>query len=205
MTKIKICGITNIDDALAATGYGADALGFIFYKKSPRYISPETAREIARKVPPFVKKVGVFVNEEIDIVNKILDEADLDMAQLSGDETHSYCRNLNVPYIKAFRIRNEESLNEIDKFDTSYLLFDSFNEGEYGGTGETFDWSLIQNQHFKDKYVILSGGLNPDNIEDAILKIKPYAVDVASGVEKEPGKKDHNKIKSFIEAAKNAG
>ena len=205
MTKIKICGITNIDDALAATGYGADALGFIFYKKSPRYISPETAREIARKVPPFVKKVGVFVNEEIDIVNKILDEADLDMAQLSGDETHSYCRNLNVPYIKAFRIRDEESLNEIDKFDTSYLLFDSFNEGEYGGTGETFDWSLIQNKHFKDQYVILSGGLNPDNIEDAILKIKPYAVDVASGVEKEPGKKDHNKIKSFIEAAKNAG
>ena len=205
MTKVKICGITNIEDALAAAGYGADALGFIFYKKSPRYLTSETAHEIFKELPPFVKKVGVFVNEDEDVVNRILDEVKLDMLQFSGDETPSYCDSIDKTYIKTFRIRDEESLNEINKFDTSYLLFDSYSEDEYGGTGKTFDWNLIQSQFLKDKYVILSGGLNPENVRDAIVKIKPYAVDVASGVEKYPGKKDHDKIKNFIEAVKDAG
>ena len=205
MTKIKICGITNADDALAATGYGADALGFIFYKESPRHIATEEAGEICRKVPPFVKRVGVFVNEDKDVINKILGEVELDILQFSGDESPDYCRQFSRPYIKAIRVKDQETLDEIDKFETSYLLFDSYNEGLYGGTGKTFDWDLIRNQHFGNKYVILSGGLNPENIVDAVLEIKPYAVDVASGVEKHPGKKDHNKIKKFIEAVRNAG
>ena len=205
MTKIKICGITNINDALAAAGYGADALGFIFYDKSPRCITPDKAKDITKKVPPFVKKVGVFVNEDTGVINKISDEVELDMIQLSGDETQDYCRKLNKPYIKTFRIRDMESLDEINNFDTFYFLFDSFSENEYGGTGKTFDWSLIQNRHFKDRYVILSGGLNPENTGDAIFKIRPYAVDVSSGVEEHPGKKDHSEIKNFIEAVKNAG
>ncbi|MGI9553679.1 MAG: phosphoribosylanthranilate isomerase [Thermodesulfobacteriota bacterium] len=205
MTKIKICGITNKEDALAATSYGADALGFIFYKKSPRCLTPETAIEIFQHLPPSVKKVGVFVNEDTDTINKISAEAELDIVQLSGDESPGYCKNLNKPYIKAFRIKDRDSLNEFNKFDTPYLLFDSYSENEYGGTGEVFDWDLIDDQNFKDKYVILSGGLNSGNVGESIEKIKPYAVDISSGVEKNPGIKDHEKLRIFIEAVKNAG
>ena len=205
MTKIKICGITNIEDALTAAGHGADALGFIFYNKSPRYVDPEKAADIVRSVPPFVKKVGVFVNEEMNVVKEILGKVELDMMQFSGDETPDYCNSSPKPYIKAIRVRDSESLGEIDNFKTPYLLLDSYSEKQYGGTGKSFDWDLIEKKHLGDKYVILSGGLNPGNIGDAILKIKPYAVDVASGVEESPGRKDHNKIKQFIEAVKNAG
>ena len=205
MTKIKICGITNIEDALTATDYGADALGFIFYKKSPRYVDPEIASGIARSLPPFVKKVGVFVNEDMNIISDIQESVGLDILQFSGDETYEYCKNARIPYIKSVRVRDGESLGGIDKYETPYLLLDNYSEKEYGGTGDTFDWDLIDNRQLGDKYVILSGGLNSGNIAEAIVKIKPYAVDVASGVEKSPGKKDSEKIKKFIEAVKNAG
>ena len=205
MTKIKICGITNIEDAVAATGYGADALGFIFYKKSPRFVEPEQAGEISRALPPFVNKVGVFVNEDKETVSSILETVVLDMLQFSGDETEDYCRSFGKPYIRSYRVKDEGSLGEINESKTPYIIFDSYSENEYGGTGKTFDWELLVNQQLRDKYVILSGGLNPGNVGEAILRVKPYAVDVASGVEKKPGKKDHVKIKEFIEAVKNAG
>jgi len=205
MTKIKICGITNTEDALAATGYGADALGFIFYRKSLRFVEPEQAGEITKALPPFVKKVGVFVNEDKATVSSILETVVLDVLQFSGDETEDYCRSFGKPYIRSFRVKDEGSLGEINESETPYIIFDSYSENEYGGTGKTFDWDLIVSQQLRDKYVILSGGLNPGNVGDAILRVKPYAVDVASGVEQQPGKKDHEKIKKFIEAVKNAG
>ena len=205
MTKIKICGITNTEDARAAAGYGADALGFIFYKQSPRYVDPGKAAEILKSLPPFIKRVGVFVNEDKDILKGVLDRVELDILQFSGEEGHNYCNGFGKPYIKAIRVKGTESLGEISNFDTQYILFDSFSENEYGGTGKSFDWELLENRHIRDKYVILSGGLNPGNVGDAVSKIRPYAVDVASGVEKMPGKKDHDKIKKFIEAVSNAG
>lgn len=202
MTKIKICGITNKKDAEAAVHNGADALGFIFYKESPRCVTVEIASKISREMPPFVKKVGVFVNENSNIVNRIASTAGLDLLQFNGDEQPDYFKNLNRPYIKAFRIKDRKSLDEIDKFDVPYVLLDSYGKNEYGGTGKSFDWNLIRNQIYKNKYVILSGGLNPENVGSAIEQINPYAVDVASGVEGSPGKKDHVKMKNFIEAVR---
>lgn len=202
MTKIKICGITNKKDAEAAVHNGVDALGFIFYKESPRCVTVEIASKISREMPPFVKKVGVFVNENSNIVNRIASTAGLDLLQFNGDEQLDYFKNLNRPYIKAFRIKDRKSLDEIDKFDVPYVLLDSYGKNEYGGTGKSFDWNLIRNQIYKNKYVILSGGLNPENVGSAIEQINPYAVDVASGVEGSPGKKDHVKMKNFIEAVR---
>ena len=204
MTKIKICGITNIDDALAATGYGADALGFIFYDKSPRCIKPDLVRMVSQDLPPYLKKVGVFVNEGIDQVRTIVDMAQLDIVQFSGDENAEYCNQYDGPYIKTFRVKDNDSISGIDEFNTNYFLLDSFKDDEYGGTGKLFNWGLIEDKEFRNKYVILSGGLDPQNVGDAVSKIRPYAVDVASGVESEPGKKDHDKLRKFIEAVKNA-
>lgn len=204
MTKVKICGITNAADALAAAAYGASALGFVFYKRSLRCVTVEDACEILMGVPPFIKKVGVFVNEDRNIVNEIADRASLDLIQLSGDESPVYCKGLNRPYIKAVRVKNRESLNEINEYDTQYTLFDTYSKSNFGGTGKVFNWDLIQDLPFEKRYIILSGGLNPENVKNAIKQITPYAVDVATGVEKFPGKKDHEKMKNFIEAVRNA-
>lgn len=204
MIKVKVCGITNAEDAAAAASCGASALGFIFYKQSPRCVTVEDAYEISMSVPPFVKKVGVFVNEDSKLVNEIADRASLDLLQLSGDETSSYCKKLNRPYIKSIRIKNRESCSEISKYDTPYVLFDNYDKDHYGGTGRAFDWELVKDLPFEERYIILSGGLSPENVKEAIAQIRPYAVDVASGVEKLPGKKDHVKMKNFIEMVKNA-
>ncbi len=204
MTKVKICGITSAADALAAAAYGASALGFIFYKQSPRHVTVEDARGILTDMPPFIKKIGVFVNEDSKVVNEIADRTSLDLIQLSGDETPGYCKGLNRPYIKTIRVRNRESLNGINEYDTRYTLFDTHSKGNYGGTGKVFDWDLIQDLPLEKRYIILSGGLNPENVKGAVKRIKPYAVDVASGVERLPGKKDHEKMKDFIEAVRNA-
>ncbi len=204
MTKVKICGITSAADALAAAAYGASALGFIFYKQSPRHVTVEDARGILTDMPPFIKKVGVFVNEDSKVVNEIADRTSLDLIQLSGDETPGYCKGLNRPYIKTIRVSNRESLNGINEYDTRYTLFDTHSKSNYGGTGKVFDWDLIRDLPLEKRYIILSGGLNPENVKSAVKRIKPYAVDVASGVERLPGKKDHEKMKDFIEAVKNA-
>jgi len=204
MTKVKICGITNASDASAAAAYGASALGFIFYKQSPRCVTVEDACEILMGVSPFIKKVGVFVNEDRNIVNEIANKASLDLIQLSGDESPVYCKGLNRPYIKAVRVKNKESLNEINEYDTQYTLFDTYSKSNFGGTGKVFNWDLIQNMPFEKRYIILSGGLNSENVKNAIKQVNPYAVDIATGVEKLPGKKDHEKMKNFIEAVRNA-
>ena len=203
MTKIKICGITNLNDALDAVRLGADALGFVFYPMSKRYIEPVKAKEIADSLPPFVKKVGVFSNEKADVVREISEIVNLDLLQIHGDETPGYCDSLRSPYIKAFRLKDENTLGEVNQYNTNYILFDTYSADEYGGTGRAFDWDILKNQPFENKYVILSGGLNPGNIKEAVNLLQPYAVDVSSGVEESPGKKDIGKIKKFIEAVRN--
>ncbi len=203
MTKIKICGITNMEDALAAVKLGADALGFVFYRKSKRYVNPAKAFEITKSLPPFIKKVGVFSNEDHGVIRDITREVKLDLLQIHGDETPGYCEQLESPYIKAFRVKDESSLDQINDFNTDYILFDTYSKDEYGGTGRAFDWEMLKDRPFENKYVILSGGLNPGNVSEAVSLLGPYAVDVSSGVEESPGKKDIEKINKFIEAVKN--
>ena len=203
MTKIKICGITNIDDALAAVEYGTDALGFVFVPGTPRYIDPENAAEIIAQIPPFVTIVGLFVDESKEHIQQIADQCKLDVLQLHGHESPDFCRGFNRRVIKAFRIKDAESLTVLSQYTVSAYLLDTYVKGAMGGTGVTFNWSLALDakQHGS---IILAGGLNPDNVAQAVQQIYPYGIDVSSGVEAEPGRKDHNKVKNFIEAVRNA-
>jgi phosphoribosylanthranilate isomerase len=196
MIPTKICGITNLDDANVSVENGASALGFIFYKKSPRAISIKNAKSISKQLSNIIIRVGVFVNHEKDFIHEAISEVPLDMIQLHGDETPDFCNQFDVPILKALRIKNEESLSVMDQYDVAVFLLDTFLNDQYGGTGETFDWSVL-NRKFKTP-IILSGGLNPENILDAIDAVNPSAVDVNSGVESSPGKKDYNKLKSLF-------
>jgi phosphoribosylanthranilate isomerase len=197
-TRVKICGITNMDDAVSAVESGADALGFIFFEKSPRFIEEEEARSIVSRVPPYVTTVGVFVNEEPKEINRIVKSAGLDRVQLHGAEGPEVCRAIEAKVIKAARISGKEDLQGLDRYDVSAFLLDTFREGVEGGTGQTFDWDIALEAK-KLGTVILSGGLTTENVVDAINHVRPWGVDVTSGVEKEPGKKDPEKIKRFIE------
>ena len=201
MTRVKVCGITNSEDAFCAVRLGASALGFVFYEKSPRFISPKEAREVISRIPPFVTKVGVFVNAEADYLRKAKDIAGFDVYQFHGDETPEFCAAFGENYIKAVRVKNAESLNAVELYDTDAFLFDAYSPDAYGGTGESFSWDVLSRRKLEDKFVILSGGLNSDNVRDAVQKVNPYAVDVSSGVESSPGIKDHLKLKRFMEAA----
>lgn len=201
MVKVKICGTTSVKDALLAVDYGADALGFVFYDKSPRFITVETAKEVISHLPPFVKTVGLFVNETADTINCIADTCMLDMVQLHGDESPEFCNKIRRRVIKAFRIKNKNSLSSMSEYNVSGYLLDAYVEGVPGGTGETFDWSIAE-QAEEYGYVILAGGLTPDNVVEAIRKADPYGVDVCSGVEESKGRKDPQKLKDFIHAAK---
>ena len=196
MIPTKICGITNLDDANVAVENGASAIGFIFYEKSPRTISINNAKSISKHLPKTIARVGVFVNHEKDFINEAISEVPLDMIQLHSDETPDFCNQFDVPILKALRIKNEASLSIMDQYDVAVFLLDTFSNDQYGGTGETFDWSVL-NRKFKTP-IILSGGLNPENILDAIDAVNPSAVDVNSGVESSPGKKDFNKLKSLF-------
>ncbi len=193
MIPTKICGITNLDDANVAVENGASAIGFIFYEKSPRTISINNAKSISKHLPKTIARVGVFVNHEKDLIRLAISEVPLDMIQLHGDETPDFCNQFDVPILKALRIKNEASLSVMDQYDVAVFLLDTFSNDQYGGTGETFDWSVL-NRKFKTP-IILSGGLNSENILDAIDAVNPSAVDVNSGVESSPGKKDFNKLK----------
>jgi len=201
-TKVKICGITNIRDALWAVWAGADALGFVFYKKSHRYILPQRAKEIMSILPPGICKVGLFVNESIASVKCIASLCALDFVQLHGDESISYLKKLkDYRLIKAIRIKNQASLKNIEYIPCEILLLDSFSF-EYGGAGKKFDWNLSRRIKDIKKPFIISGGLNPKNVKEAVRRFHPYAVDVSSGVESSPGKKSRIKIEEFIKNAK---
>jgi len=199
MTQVKICGITNLDDAFSACDSGADALGFIFFEKSLRYIPAEEAREIIRRLPGNIAKVGVFVNREIQGVRKIYEHCRLDFIQLHGDEPVEYCSAFPpLSLIKAVTPRKESDLMGLNAYRVKAFLVDSRGQTQYGGTGELSNWELAA--AIPKKYsIILAGGLNPDNVEAAIASVSPEAVDVSSGVEIRPGKKDPGKVKLFVE------
>jgi phosphoribosylanthranilate isomerase len=203
MLKIKICGITNLDDALAAADAGADALGFNFYKKSPRYIEPEKATEIIAQLPPFMMPVGVFVNEREDRIREIQHKTCIQAIQLHGDESPEFCQRFENRVIKAFQVKDKESLKVMAHYRVGAFLLDSYHEGLRGGTGVTFDWHLAVVAKTFGK-IILAGGLTPENVAEAVKLVQPYAVDVAGGVEKEKGIKDHAKIKKFITEVRRA-
>lgn len=195
IVKVKICGITNIDDAKLCVDCGADALGFIFYKESKRYIEPDEAKKIIDKLPFFVLKVGVFVNENLEMVNSIADEIGLNAIQLHGNESLDYCEKINYPVIKAIRV--DEKLNKnLETYSNYTILLDSKDAREYGGTGKRFDWKLIP-ESYQSK-IILAGGVSEENIDDIFNRVKPQAVDLSSSIEKELGIKDHEKVKSFF-------
>ena len=203
MIKIKICGITNLDDALAAEELGADALGFNFYKKSPRYIEPQKAAEIIAQLPPFILPVGIFVNEREERIREIKSQVCLQAVQLHGDETPEFCQRFGSRVIKAFQVKDKESLKHMAHFQVSAYLLDSYKEGMRGGTGATFDWHLAVVAKTFGR-VILAGGLTPENVAEAVKLVQPYGVDVAGGVEREKGIKDHAKLRKFITEARKA-
>jgi phosphoribosylanthranilate isomerase len=204
MVKVKICGITNLEDAGAAVGYGADALGFVFYRNSPRFISPEKASSIIRSLPSFVVSVGVFVNETPENIQSILSSTGLDVIQLHGEETPDMCA-FSRRVVKAIRVKSLESLSPLEGFRNlvSAFLLDTYTPDSLGGTGRIFNWDIaVEAKQFGR--VILAGGLTPENVAAAVGRVRPYAVDVSSGIELRKGKKDHEKMKRFIENAKTA-
>lgn len=201
-TRIKICGITRVEDALCAAREGADAIGFVFAPESPRCISIEQARAITTSVPPFVTRVGLFVNATTEAVQSVLRAIPIDALQFHGEETPAYCGAFGRPYIKAIRMRPGLDVRaEAARYaDAAGILLDAFDEAARGGTGASFDWSRIPSD--LGKPAILAGGLKPDNVAEAIRTVRPYAVDVSSGVEASKGIKDHAKIRAFIQAVR---
>ena len=203
MIKIKICGITNLEDALFATECGADSLGFNFYKKSPRYIEPQKAADIISQLPPLIMPVGIFVNEHEDRIREIQQLACIPAVQFHGDESPEFCQRFGSHVIKAFQVRDKESLKAMAHYRVGAFLLDSYREGMRGGTGVSFDWHLAVVAKTFGK-IILAGGLTPENVLEAVKLVQPYAVDVAGGVEKEPGIKDYGKVKQFITEVRKA-
>ena len=203
MIKIKICGITHIEDALAAEEFGADAIGFNFYRKSPRYIAPEKAAEIIGQMPPFILPVGIFVNEREERIREIQEMTCLQALQFHGDETPEFCQRFGNRVIKAFQVKDKESLKNMGHYRVSAYLLDSYRDGMRGGTGTTFDWHLAVVAKTFGR-VILAGGLNPENIAEAVKLVQPYGVDVAGGVERDKGVKDHVKMRRFISEVRRA-
>ncbi len=207
MTKVKICGITSMEDYDTVNRLGADYTGFIFYEKSPRYIAPSKAAEINTPDRKSLR-VGVFVNEDHDVVKRIFKTAKLDLVQLHGEESPGYCRKLDLPFIKVFRTDSPEGIADISRYDTKYILIDTLVKGKYGGTGKTMDTEvlgeIIVRAEESGRKVFAAGGLSPENIGE-ILALKPYAVDINSGVESAPGVKDKSKLTKIFEKIKRSG
>ena len=205
ITRVKICGITNLKDALSAVSAGAWALGFVF-AESPRRVTPETAKKIISRLPPFVTAVGVFLNHKEDAVEQITDYCRLTALQFHGDESPDYCDRFHgiATIIKAFRIRSARDLKKLKYYKVDAFLLDTWVKGKPGGTGRTFNWELAKEAKEFKKPVILSGGLNKDNVKPAILQARPYAVDTSSGVEISPGRKSPVLVRNFINKVKEA-
>ena len=203
-TRVKICGITRIEDAIAAAQAGADAIGFVFDPKSPRHVSPDQAQAIARALPPFVTVVGLFVDAAPDMIETVLSRVPLDLLQFHGNETPQQCRRYHRPYVKAIHMQPDVNLHEKARLysDAEGLLLDTRVAHVAGGSGQAFDWNLVPSS--LDKPIILAGGLTPENVAEAVRKIRPFAVDVSSGVEQSKGIKDARKITAFVDAVRNA-
>ncbi len=203
MVKVKICGITNLEDAMASAGAGCDGVGFVFYNKSPRYIVPERARDIIKRLSPHLIKIGVFVNGREKTIKRIAKLCDLNILQFHGNESLKFCSKFkDYKIIKAFRIKNKINPQKIIKYKTFAYLFDTFVESKVGGTGKNFDWNLVRHIDGITRPVFLSGGLTASNVRKAIEIVQPEWVDVSSSVEIRPGKKDYRKVRNFIKAAK---
>lgn len=204
MTRVKICGITRVEDGLAAAQAGADAIGLVFVAKSPRHVTPEQARAVSRALPPFVSTVALFVNPTEAEVQAVLKTARPDVLQFHGEEPAAFCRSFGVPYLKAFRVRpGVDLLQSAASYDDAQgWLLDAWSEAAHGGTGERFDWDLIPRA--LPRPMLLAGGLTPDNVAAAVRATRPWAVDVSSGVEASKGIKDAARIAAFIKEARNA-
>jgi phosphoribosylanthranilate isomerase len=203
MTLVKICGITNLDDALAAVNAGADALGFNFYKPSPRYITPQHAREIIEQLPDSLLTVGVFVNEESEAVRNIAEEAGLKALQLHGDESPEYCRELAGYYvIKALAVSASFDSQTPNQYEVEAIMLDTKHNTLRGGTGQVFDWSIAQRLALTIPKLFLAGGLSPENVENAIKTVRPFAVDACSALEDSPGKKNEERMRVFVNAVR---
>jgi phosphoribosylanthranilate isomerase len=200
--KVKICGITCAADAQAAEQAGADMIGLMFYEQSPRHLTLESAVAIARSVSPFVLKVGVFVNPDEADVMEAIRACGLNLLQFHGDEPPEFCTHFGVMSVKAFRIRDAESLKPLANYPTDAWLLDAYSKAGLGGTGAQFNWELALEAKKLGKPIFLAGGLTPENVAVAVARVNPFAVDVSSGVESAPGKKDHAKVQAFIAAAK---
>ncbi len=200
--KVKICGITRVEDALAAVRLGADALGFNFWPRSKRYLPPDRARAIVRRLPPFVTAVGVFVDPTREEVLRAVDQSGVGVAQLHGDEPPQLCASLPLPVLKAIRLAGPQALAQLASYEVQAFLLDAPSAG-YGGSGTTCDWSLAA-AVASELPVVLAGGLGPENVAEAVRTVRPWAVDVASGVESAPGVKDADRMRLFVERAKEA-
>jgi phosphoribosylanthranilate isomerase len=204
MTAVKICGIARIEDALAAARCGAHAIGLVFYRPSPRYVAPSLAREIIQALPPFVTPVGLFVDASAQEVQDVIAVAPVVLLQFHGAESPAFCRGFGLPYMKAVRVRSGVDLLQYahDFHDAKALLLDAFVEGTHGGTGHCFDWSLVPRTRVQP--IVLSGGLDAGNVTGAIRQVRPWGVDVSSGVEASPGIKDAAKIAAFMSGVRDA-
>lgn len=203
-TWVKICGITNLDDARLAVEARADVLGFVFYKNSPRHVTIDAAAAISKQLPGFVMRAGIFVNEQKAEVCRAIDECGLNLLQFHGDEPPEYCLQFGLMTMKAFRMRDAGTLKELKTYQTNAWLLDAYSPETMGGTGEKFNWDLAVEAQKFGKPIFLAGGLRPENVAEAVRKVRPFGVDVSSGVEMAPGKKDPAKLRAFVNAAKAA-
>jgi phosphoribosylanthranilate isomerase len=200
--KVKICGLTNVQDALVAVEAGADALGFVFWERSPRWVAVEQAAEIVKEVPGHVLRTGVFVDPSPDLVMSAIGRCGLNLLQFHGEESPEFCLQFGMMSMKAFRIRDAASLEALTRYPTDAWLLDAYTPGVPGGTGASFDWALALEAGRNGRPVFLAGGLKPENVAEAIRCARPYGVDVSSGVEHAPGIKDHAKVRAFLAAAR---
>ena len=203
LTRVKICGITHQEDAETAVEAGADALGFVFAPNTPRFVEPDQVAAIVAQLPPFVTTVGLFVSNDTAKIRATIDRCRLDVIQIHADVSPEFCHALGRRVIKAIRVKDESSLSILSDYDVNAFLLDAYVKGKMGGTGQVFDWDLALKAKTYGR-IIVAGGLNPDNVAQAVRRVKPYGVDVSSGVESCPGRKDPQKIRDFINAVRSA-